>query len=124
MLSTYPILINNVAIPFPDRWEESPKKIVNNFETEAGGRNVLVVRNKRLTCSGEWTVTSRWLMKFKQYRTQNSLSVSVYDCEFEQYKTHTMSINEDSFNYSLIKDSQHVGNTNGLYKLSFDLEEF
>ena len=52
------------------------------------------------------------------------MSVSVYDAEFEQYKTLTMAIGEDSFTYSLIKGSERVGRTNGLYKLSFDLEEF
>ena len=51
MLTSYPIKINNTAIPFPENWEENPKKISNEFATEAGGRKKIEIRNKRLSVS-------------------------------------------------------------------------
>lgn len=124
MLKNYPILINNDPIPFPDSWDEVLNKIVTNFETEAGGRKQVVIRGSRLKISGSWTVSSRLLKTFQEYRNANSLTVSVYDAVTNGYVSHTMSIVEDSFTYELIQNSKLVQNTNGLYRLSFDLEEF
>ena len=124
MLKNYPIKINNVAIPFPKEWSENPVKIVNNFETEAGGRKQIITRIGRLNASGTWTVSSRWLKKFLTWRKEPTLSVQIYDAETDAYITHTMSINEDSFQYDLIRDSKLCNNTNGLYELTFELEEF
>lgn len=124
MLKNYPTLINGTAIPFPDSWEESPNKIVSNFESEAGGRKQIVIRGSRLKASGEWTVSSRWLKTFKEFRAANVLSVELYDAVTGARATHNMSIIEDSFTYALIPGSKIAGNTDGLYKLTFDMEEF
>ena len=124
MLSSYPTTINNEVIPYPDSWEENPKKKSNTFETEAGGIQKIVTRTSRLCVSCSFTVTSRWLKKFMGYRDANSLTVSIYDAKNETMTAHTMFIDDDSFIYERIKDSRYVTNTNGLYKLSFDMEAF
>lgn len=124
MLSSYPITINNEVIPYPDTWEENPKKITNTFQTEAGGVQKIVTRGYRLCVSCSFTVTSRWLKKFMGFRDANSITVSIYDPNTEAMATHTMFIEDDSFIYERIKDSRYVANTNGLYKLSFDMEAF
>lgn len=124
MLTSYPIKINSTSIPFPDSWKETPKKITNEFETEAGGRQVIVVRNNRLNIYASFTVSSRWLKKFEEWRDANTLTVSIFDAETTAYKNHTMSILDESFRYELIRYTEGMSNTNGLYKLSFELEEF
>lgn len=124
MLSSYPIKINNTAIPFPDSWEENPEKLSNEFETEDGGRIKIVRRTSRLSVNASFTVTSRWLKKFQQWRNANTLSVQMYDPSNNGYQAHTMDIADDSFTYDLIPNSKRVKNTNGLYHLSFTLEEF
>lgn len=124
MLSSYPTTINNEVIPYPDSWEENPKKKSNTFETEAGGIQKIITRTSRLCVSCSFTVTSRWLKKFMGYRDANSLTVSIYDAKNEVMTSHTMFIDDDSFVYERIKDSRYVTNTNGLYKLSFDMEAF
>ena len=124
MLSSYPITINNEVIPYPDTWGENPKKITNTFETEAGGIQKIVTRASRLSVSCSFTVTSRWLKKFMEYRNANSLTVNIYDPVSNATASHTMFIDDESFVYERIKDSRYVANTNGLYKLSFDMEAF
>ena len=124
MLTSYPIKINNTPIPFPDSWDEKPVKLSSEFETEDGSRIKIIRRVSRLSISASFTVSSRWLKKFKQWRKENTLSVYVYDPDNNGYQAHTMEISDDSFSYSLIKGSERARNTNGLYKLSFDLEEF
>lgn len=124
MLRNFPIKINNVAIPFPDSWSENPIKTSSEFETEDGHRIKTVKRVTRLSISASFTVSSRWLEKFETWRRDPSLTVMVYDPFNHNYNAHTMDIADDSFSYSLIKGSERASNTNGLYKLSFDLEEF
>lgn len=124
MLSSYPITINNEVIPYPDTWEENPKKKSNTFETEAGGIQKIITRTSRLCVSCSFTVTSRWLKKFMGYRDANSITVNIYEPRSEVMGTYTMFIDDDSFIYERIKDSRYVANTNGLYKLSFDMEAF
>lgn len=124
MIKNYPIKINNESIPFPTRWEENPKRIANNFDTESGGRKQIILRYTRLAVSGEWKVSSRWLKKFLQYRNAATLTVQIYDAVTNGYVSHTMGIDEESFSYELIPESKLCGNTNGLYRLRFDLEEF
>ena len=124
MLTSYPIKINNTVIPFPENWEENPKKISNEFATEAGGRKKIEIRNKRLSVSASFTVSSRWLKQFELWRDASTLTVSIYDAETTAYKNYTMEILDDSFSYNLIKNSKRMRNTDGLWRLSFDLEEF
>lgn len=124
MLTSYPTTFDNEIIPFPDNWAEKPQKIVNQFETEAGGLKNIVVRNQRLSVDASFTVTSRWLKKFKGYRAQNEISVGIYDAETGSTVSHSMFIVGDSFSYELVHDSRYAQNTNGVYKLSFTIEEF
>lgn len=124
MLTSYPIKINNTAIPFPENWEENPKKISTEFATEAGGRKKIEIRNKRLSVSASFTVSSRWLKQFELWRDASTITVSIYDAETTAYKNYTMEILDESFSYNLIKNSKRMRNTEGLWRLSFDLEEF
>lgn len=124
MLATYPIKINSTAIPFPTGWSVAPKRLANNYETEAGTRQVVVLRNARTTFSGSWTVSSRWLKKFLEFRALESFTLSVYDVTTSAYADHTVSITDDSFSYELIEGSKRVKNSEGLYRVSFDMEDF
>lgn len=124
MLTSYPIKIDNVSIPFPDSWEETHKRLASEFETEDGHRIKKVIRGSRLSVSASFTVSSSWLKKFMTWRAANSLTVYIYDPTNNGYQSHTMDIADDSFTYELIQGSKRLRNTNGLYRLSFTLEEF
>jgi len=124
MLTSYPYQINNVSIPFPTVWDETPKRIQSEFETEAGGRKVIKARSARLRVSASFTVSSRWLKKFMLWRDEDSLTVGIYDARTGSRQTHTMDISAESFTYSFIPGTQRMSNTDGLYELSFEMEEF
>ena len=124
MIASYPIKINSNAIPFPETWSENPQRIAKNFRTESGARQLIIKRNTSMTFSGTWKVSSRWLKKFEDIRKLTSFTLSVYDASTNAYKDYTVSVTDDSFNYSLIKGSKRVQNTNGLWEVSFDMEEF
>jgi hypothetical protein len=124
MLSSYPTQINGETIPFPDTWSENPQKIVNQFETEAGGLKHIVIRSSRLSADASFTVTSRWLKKFLQFRNLDQLTVTIYNAVSDSRTSHTMFIDPESFSYELVHESRYAQNTNGIYKLSFSIEEF
>lgn len=122
--NSYPIIMNGEAIPFPDSWDENPKKISNTFETEAGTIRKIITRSSRMGISASFTVTDRWLKKFKALRNLSGFAVRVFDATANGYQQINMFIDDDSFQYSLITASRYENGTTGLYKLSFDLEEF
>lgn len=124
MLTSYPIKINNTAIPFPDSWEENPRKISNEFMMENGGRKKIGVRTTLMSISASFAVSSRWLKKFESWRDDETITVSIYDALTNAYVNYTMEITDDSFSYNLIKNSKRLRNTEGLWRLSFELEEF
>lgn len=124
MYRHFPILIESTSIPFPDSWEETAQKITTEFETENGHRKLVVVRSARMSFRGTFTVTNRWLKKFRTWRNMDAVGLSVYDAKTDAYKTYTVSFREDSFRYTLIKGSERMTLTDGLYNLSFELEEF
>lgn len=124
MLNAYPVTINGDVIPYPDTWEENPKKLTNTFETESGHIRKIVRRSSRLCASCTFTVTSRWLRKFMEYRDADSLTVGIYEPRAGVVGTYTMFIDDDSFRYERIPESRYAQNTNGLYRLQFDMEAF
>lgn len=124
MLAAYPYKINNTPLPFPDSWEETPERISNSFETESGHRQKVIVRSGRMSIAASFTVSDRWLKTFETWRDASTLTVSIYDAKTGAYKDYTMEIEDASFSYSLVRYSQFATNTVGLWKLSFNLEEF
>lgn len=124
MLRNKPFSINTTIIPFPDSWSVNPKRVANNFTTEAGTRQAVVVRDSMPTFSGSWTVSSKWLKNFMDWRDEDSLTLSVYDVQTSAFKSYTVSITDDSFQYELIHGSENVRNSEGLYRVSFDMEVF
>ena len=124
MLTSYPTMFNSTQIPKPDSWEETVEKVVNNFQTESGHRATIVVRSHRLKASGTWTVSSKWLKTFQEFLILNSFTMKLYTAIDQARDDYTVSIQEDSFRYELIKGSERVAGTDGLYRLSFDIEEF
>lgn len=124
MLNSYPFKINNIAIPYPDSWNENPKKLANTFETEAGTMKKVIVRTSKLSISASFTVTSFWLKKFQQFRDMDVITLTKFNAQTGAYSDHTVCIDDESFEYDLIPASRFANNTNGLYKLSFNLEEY
>lgn len=124
MLNSYPYKINNIAIPYPDSWSEKPKKLANTFETEAGTMKKIIVRTSKLSISASFTVTSFWLKKFQQFRDMDVLTLSKFNAQAGGYSDYTVCIDDESFEYDLITASRFANNTNGLYRLSFNLEEY
>lgn len=122
MLIDYPVKFGEEEIPEPEEWSEESSVIENVNQTEAGTDQISVTRYDKLSVSCSFQCSHRWASKFKDYSKKDSISVRMYDIELGGYKTRTMRIR--SFKADPVKNSQRTPNTNGLWEISFHLEEF
>lgn len=122
MLKDYPVLFNEEEIIRPSSWSESYGVIESVNETEAGTDQVVVVRYDKLSVSASFKCSSTWAGKFKRYSVQGRVHVSMYDLAREDYRQRIMRIR--NFKASPVEGSHLTSGTNGLWEVSFDLEEF
>lgn len=122
MLSEYPIYFDDTKLFSPASWEESFAVVESTNQTEAGTDQVIVTRYDKLSVSASFQCSSRWAATFATFRDKDSIAVKLYDLKEQGYKTRTMRIR--NFKSGPEKHSEKTKGTNGLYTVSFDLEEF
>ncbi len=122
MLSSYPIKFDNEIIFTPVSWDENSEVIETVNQTEAGTDQIAITRYDKLSISCSFQCSSVWAKKFKEYSKQDSIAVSIYDLIDQGYKVRTMRIRD--FKTSLVDNSWKTPGTNGLWNVSFSLQEF
>lgn len=122
MLNEYPIYFDDTEIFTPESWDEDYSVVESTSQTEAGTDQVIVIRYDKLTVSCSFQCSSKWAAKFSTFRDKPSIIVKMYDLKMEAYKERTMRIRK--FKSSKEKNSEKTLGTNGLYTVSFELEEF
>lgn len=103
-------------------WVENSEKLKNTFTTEAGTEIDLIVRAEKLSVSASYKCTDNWLQIFMQYRDMNSFNLSRYNPRTKTNENKTVRMTD--FNYSLVRHSDELSVTNGIWEVSFNLEEF
>lgn len=121
MLSEYPIKIENVAIPFPSEWTENSNVVENTGRSEAGTDISIVTRYDKLSIRCRFTVLSEWAQKFKQWSFMDVLALTRYEPSTGEYDVRTVRIR--NFSASLKRNSHKLKVTNGVWEVSFVLEE-
>ena len=122
MLKDYPIRFDGEAIFTPSSWEEESVVVENVNETEAGTDQVIVTRYDKLTVSASFQCSSLWAGKFKAWSRRDSVTVSLYDLETHAYRNRSMRLR--SFKAAPAEHSEWNRGTDGLWTVSFKLEEF
>lgn len=123
MLVNYPIKLNNVTLLFPTSWDERYSQVESVNVSEAGTDIVQVTRLLKLTLSLGYNVTGTLLPTFEYFRNRpdETITVSVFDADADNYVTKTMRMR--NFKKSLKRKSQELGDVNGIWSVSFDLIE-
>lgn len=116
------IYFNQTEIPFPHSWVENPQKLKNTFTTEAGTEIDLIVRAKKLSVSFATTCLDDELQIYFQFRDLNSFTLTKYDPLTKSSTTAMVRMTD--FNYGLVRKSANLTATNGVWEVSFNLEEF
>lgn len=122
MRKDYPVKFNSEEIPEPVKWDEDYTNVETVITTEAGTDVVIVARYGKLSVSAQFNCSSRWAAKFAAYRDKGAITVELYDIKTGGYGLRKMRIRE--FKASIVEHSHRTAGTNGLYKISFALEEY
>ncbi len=124
MLKDYPLVLNNIELLIPNPYKEAWNAVEETRESAAGTDIYTTVRDRKLTISVSYKVTSTWLKTLAELnmlsRTQ-SLVLKRYDPILEAYSEHNVKMK--SFNYQAERKAYDLAITNGIYKVSFTLEE-
>lgn len=124
MLKNYPLKLNDIDLLIPDPYKESWNAIEDVKQSAAGTDIYTSVRSRKLTISLSYKVTSAWLKTLAQLnmtsRTE-SLTLQRYDPIQETYSTHQVKMK--NFSYQVDRKSWDLSITDGIYKVSFVLEE-
>lgn len=121
MQKDYPYKFNDTPIFFPISWNEKRNVIENVNQSEAGTDIVTVVRYGKLSISVSCKATSDWVKKFQEFSEMDSFVLSRYDAVENDYTMHDVRMR--NYEAGRVKRSEDIEITNGIWEISFNLEE-
>lgn len=119
MQQTY---FNQTPILWAQSWVENPQKLKNTYTTEAGTEIDQIIRADKLSISCSYKCSDDWLQTFISFRDLNSFTLTRYNPRTKTTEARIVRIID--FNYSLVPKSYDLTVTNGVWEVSFNLEEF
>lgn len=122
MLTSYPILLDNVTLPFPSGWAEKYEVVETVNQTEAGTDSIEVSRYDKLSVSVSTTCVSNLATTLAGLRDKDVIVLKMYDLKTNAYKERNVRMR--GFSAKLVKQSQKLSVTNGVWNVSFKLEEY
>lgn len=122
ILKNFPIKINDTAIPFSGLMEEKYDTIETVNQSEAGTDIVQTQRLDKLTLSIKYTILSDWVEQFEEWAFENTYkTVSIYNFTTRAYKNRQMRMRK--YKKNIVKHSEDLEVTTGIWEVSFDLIE-
>lgn len=123
MYADYPIYFDDVRIPMPQSgWSES-SNVVENTEMSEGGTDMLdIIRMDKLSISVSTSCFSDVAKIYEEFSKKPNITVKFYDIMNETYQERLMRMR--SFSKTYRKDTDKIEATNGIWDISFTLEEF
>lgn len=120
--TTYPILFDSTTIPFPNVYSENSQTIENVRQTEAGTDIVDVARQNKLKASMSFRCLQATVQSLASFETKDSFTFKRYNPKTGTYEERTVRMRD--FVHTLVKGSEDLDSVNGVYDVSFTLEEF
>lgn len=122
MLNEYPTYFNTFELPFTKKWSEDYDTIEEVNTSEAGTDIVDVARYNKLSVSCSIGCLSTMAKQLMAFSEMSYFTLKKYDILTEAYKEYTVRMRD--FKVDRIEQSESVTVSNGLWKVSFKLEEF
>jgi hypothetical protein len=125
MLKTdFPIIINGQEFAPFGQWNVTYNDTVTTHETEAGTQEDIILRKGRRSIAVSTTCLADTASKLAQLEEEPALSVTFYDIKTKGSVTINARVAAGSMSISLKPKSSNLATTNGVYTVSFTLEEF
>lgn len=120
--SNYPMLFNTTQIPFPTSYSEDSQTIESVRQTEAGTDIVNIARQNKLKATMSFRCLQTTLQTLASFETSNSFKFKRYNPKNGTYEERTVRMRD--FKHELIKGSEDLPSVDGVWEVSFTLEEF
>lgn len=125
MLKTdFPIEIKGEQYAPFAQWDVTYNDTVTTHETEAGTQEDVIIRKGRRTIAVSTTCLDDVASKLALLEEEPSFTVKFYDIKTKAYVTIYARVAAGSMSISLKPKSSNLSATNGVYTVSFTLEEF
>lgn len=112
---------NTTEILRPISWSETANVIENVQTSEAGTDIINVTRYDKLTISAEFGCSATWAKTFREFSLLDTFTLTRYNVITGADENRTVRMR--NYSQTLIKDSETITGQNGLYSITFDLEE-
>lgn len=124
MLKTdYPLIIDSTTVNIKClRFQINHGNITTENTTEAGTTDIEILRFGKVTINCQYRCMDEWTSFFVQCSKKPILTVKYYDPDTKAYAEKSMHM--DAITTGLLKKSEDLAVTNGIYDVSFTLVEF
>lgn len=120
----YPIVLNDVEYEYFKTWSTTRNDSVTVHETEGGTQEDVVVRKGRKSISVTVTCLQPLLAGLIALADMDEFEAEIYDPAVDDYATMNVRIGPNTMSYALKQGSADLNAVNGVYEVSFVLEEF
>lgn len=120
--SNYPVLIGSTPITIPaTSWSMTFETVENVNRTEDGHDDVELTRLGKRIISASYKVTDGWALFFHSMYLADTVTISVYNTMEQAYDTFDVRVRK--YKEVLVRKSDTLSSTNGIYDISFELVE-
>lgn len=120
----FPIILNNEEYKYFKTWNISRNDYVMTHDTEGGTQEDVVTRKGRRSIGVSGTCLQPLLSKLIALAELDEFEARIYEPAVNDYVTILVRIGPGSMSYGLKEKSAKLTTTNGVWSVSFTLEEF
>lgn len=120
----YPIVLNNVEYQYFKTWDITRNDSVVTHETEGGLQEDVTTRKGRHSIGVTVVCLQPLLAQLVSLADLDEFEAKIYDVATDDYATIQVRVAPSSMSYGLKEKSANLSAVNGVYSVSFKLEEF
>lgn len=124
LADNFPIILNGEEYKYFKTWDISRNDYVNTHDTEGGTQEDVVTRKGRRSIGVTVTCLQPLLAKLIALSELDEFNARIYEPAINDYVTILVRVGAGSMSYSLKEKSARLTTTNGVWSVSFTLEEF
>ena len=122
--TNYPIELNGTEYQYFKTWNIKRNDVVTTHETEAGTQEDVITRKGRRSIGVTVTCLQPLLAGLVALADLDEFEAKIYDVATDDYATITVRVGTNSMSYKLKPKSANLETVNGVWEVSFTLEEF
>ena len=122
--SNYPIILNGVSYQYFKTWNTKRNDHVTTHETEAGTQEDVTIRKGRKSISVSVTCLQPLLKGLIELAELDEFEAQIYDPVSDDYEEIIVRVGPNSMSYNLKQKSADLETVNGVWQVTFTLEEF